>query len=151
MGITYAMSPSLANDSLATGVSQSLSLRYEVGRQVDVLSPRVHIEAMPSRVMVDSVHELGLYFKLAVEDPDGQPATWDLQIMRTDSTGTLGAPVRRFQGKELPPRLIRWSGDDSDNQPLPAGLYAFRFSATDKAGHLTTAPLGVVELAVPNP
>jgi hypothetical protein len=149
--LTYAIAPSMAMDSLKSGTSQSISLRYEVGRQVDVLSPRVHIEAMPARVWVDSVNVLGLYFKLAVDDPDGQPATWDLQILRTDSTGHLGSPVRRFQGKELPPRLIRWSGDDSDNQPLPAGLYAYRFSATDKAGHLTTAPLGVVELAVPRP
>jgi hypothetical protein len=149
--LTYAISPSIAGDSSKSGTTQSISLRYEVGRQVDVLNPRVHVEALPARICVDSVGLLGLYFKLAVEDPDGQPATWELQIIRTDSTGTLGPSVRRYQGKELPPRLIRWEGRDAEDQPLSAGLYAYRFSATDKAGHLATAPLGVVELAVLQP
>lgn len=144
--INYALSPQVSHmEGLAT-VTHSLALRYEVGKQMDILPPKARIEAMPSRMSVDSITHKGLYFRLTVEDPDGQPAAWDLQILRTDSSGNLGETILRHSGKELPPRLILWKGEDANGQPVPAGFYAYRFEATDKAGHVGRAPIGLIEL-----
>jgi hypothetical protein len=128
-----------------------LGLRYEVGRQRDVLAPVVRIEAWPARTSIDSVAQTGLYFKLAAEDPDGQPASWELVLLQTDATGRLGETVMRYHGKELPPRLIRWAGENTQGQRLPVGMYAYRFEASDKAGHTTVAPLGLIELMAQEP
>lgn len=146
MRMTYSMSPQISQLDGMSPTTHSVSLRYEIGRQIDVLAPRVRVEAMPSRMSVDSISERGVYFKLSAEDPDGQPSAWDLRVMRTDSTGALGETVLRHSGKELPPRLILWKGEDAAGQPVPAGFYAYRFEATDKSGHVGLAPLGLIEL-----
>ncbi len=143
--MTYALSPSMKAEA-GQGQSQSLALHYEVGRQKDVLAPELQIHALPSRISVDSVGKAGLYFRLQAEDPDGETAEWELLILRTDASGKIGEAVMRYHGKELPPRLIRWSGDDVGGQAVAPGLYAYRFEAADKAGHETTAPIGLVEL-----
>jgi hypothetical protein len=140
--LIYAMSPNS---------SQALGLRYEVGRQRDVLAPVVRIEAWPARTSIDSIAHTGLYFKLGAEDPDGQPASWELVLLQTDGTGRLGEAVMRYHGKELPPRLIRWAGENIQGQRLPVGMYAYRFEASDKAGHTTVAPLGLIELMAQEP
>lgn len=145
--VIYAMSPTLGSAAeAAQGQSHSLALHYEAGRQQDVLAPELQIQALPSRLSADSVGKIGLYFRLQADDPDGETADWELLILRTDVSGRIGEAVMRYHGKELPPRLIRWSGEDAGGQAVAPGLYAYRFEASDKAGHETTAPIGVVEL-----
>ena len=37
--------------------------------------------------------------------------------------------MKVFEGKDMPPRLIRWEGKDEAGKETLPGLYAFRFSA----------------------
>jgi len=125
----------------------SIALHYEVGGQIDVLPPKVAAVASPARSPIDSVARFGIYFHLTAEDPDGQIKEWELLLSQADSTGRLGTAVMRYHGKGLPPRFIRWMGEDAESQRVAPGLYGYRFEAGDRSGHVAATPPGMVELS----
>lgn len=81
----------------------------------------------------------------------GELDGWTLAIFATDALGHKRRPVRIFQGKDLPPRLIRWDGRGDGGAALGPGYYAFRFSATDKAGNRSETAWQLVELGSAEP
>ncbi len=81
----------------------------------------------------------------------GELDGWTLAIFATDALGRKQRPVRTFEGKDLPPRLIRWDGRGAGGAALGPGYYAFRFSATDKAGNRSETAWQLVELGSTEP
>lgn len=83
----------------------------------------------------------------------GELKEWTLTIVSTDGQGRKGEAVMTFQGKDLPPRLIRWDGRDGKGAALAPGYYAYRLSALDRAGNRSSTAWQLVELGqgVPAP
>lgn len=78
----------------------------------------------------------------------GEIKAWTLSICEAGPSGSGRRPVRTFEGRDLPPRLIRWEGRDDRGEPLAPGFYAFRLSAEDKAGNKAATAWQLIELGV---
>lgn len=76
----------------------------------------------------------------------GQLSEWNLVIFATGKDGGKQEAVKTFQGKDLPPRLIRWDGRDDMGAVLRPGYYAFRLAAKDKAGNRAETAWQLVEV-----
>jgi hypothetical protein len=61
----------------------------------------------------------------------------------------VGAEVKAYQGKDLPPRVIRWQAEDEAGRSLPPGFYAFRLSARDPEGNSGATAWQLVEIRAP--
>jgi hypothetical protein len=76
----------------------------------------------------------------------GELKVWTLSICEAGPSGMDRRPVRKFEGKDLPPRVIRWDGRNDRGKPLAPGFYAFRLSAEDKAGNKAATAWQLIEL-----
>lgn len=65
----------------------------------------------------------------------GRVRDWNLVIRAVGPDGLAGPEVKRFQGKDLPPRMIRWDGRTDRGARIPPGFYSFRLEAVDAAGN----------------
>jgi hypothetical protein len=82
---------------------------------------------------------------------EGRIRAWNLTIRGIGEGGLAGPVVRRFQGKDLPPRLIRWQAEDDSGRKLPPGFYAYRLEAEDAAGNAAATAWQLVRLGSPAP
>lgn len=65
----------------------------------------------------------------------GRISDWKLEVAAVETGGQIGAQVKLFQGRDLPPKMIRWDGVDGNGKLLSPGLYAFRLCAKDMVGN----------------
>jgi hypothetical protein len=79
----------------------------------------------------------------------GELRAWSLSICEAGPSGTGRRPVRTFEGKDLPPRVIRWDGRNDGGAPLPPGFYAFRMTAEDKVGNKAATAWQLIEVGGP--
>jgi hypothetical protein len=79
----------------------------------------------------------------------GRIRAWTLSIRGTGTDGLAGPAVRKYQGKDLPPRVILWQADDAAGRKLPPGFYAFRMEAEDAAGNSSATAWQLIRLASP--
>jgi hypothetical protein len=77
---------------------------------------------------------------------EGRIRDWKLVVHKVEPGGRTGPMVRGFEGKELPPRIIRWDGRNDAGEALPPGMYAFRFSARDLSSNESVTAWQLLDL-----
>ncbi len=80
---------------------------------------------------------------------EGRIQDWKLAVRAVGSGGQAGAPVKTYQGRDLPPKIIRWDGSDEAGNPAPYGFYAFRLSARDMSGNESFTVWQLLEIRAP--
>jgi hypothetical protein len=155
------------------GASHSVSLNFQVAGRRDRTPPQVSVRADRLLLMPSGPQGAGLiHFRLWAadgremspslegpglgDDPEaglsqerGQLRDWELEIRATGPQGSVGEPVKTYQGRDLPPRLIRWEGRDESGRSLAQGLYAFRLAARDRVGNRGVTPWQLIEITSP--
>jgi hypothetical protein len=76
----------------------------------------------------------------------GRIQSWTLSIRTVGGDGVAGPEVKTYQGKDLPPRVIRWDAVDAAGNRLPPGFYSFRLDATDAAGNRSSTAWQLLEI-----
>lgn len=168
MTFGYAFSSAGANGM----PSHAFSLKLEFDGRADKLAPRVAVIADKATVVPGGDAGAGwVHFRVSAEDRDaetpqaerperlpfkrgeaevnaiGRLREWTLAICAVDSGGRARDTVRLFQGRDLPPRLIRWDGRGDSGAALPRGYYAYRLSAEDAAGNRGVTAWQLVQVA----
>jgi hypothetical protein len=158
------------------GISHSVSVNFRMGGRLDPLPPTLEATADRASLAVgDTVgvhfHLLATdltYVHGKAENPQGESRgwagrqaaldegrslapgrirAWTLSICGTGANGLAGPPVRVYQGKDLPPRVILWQADDAAGRKLLPGFYAFRMEAEDAAGNAAATAWQLIRLA----
>jgi hypothetical protein len=78
---------------------------------------------------------------------EGRIKSWALIVRAVGEGGLVGAEIKAFRGRDLPPRVIRWEAIDATGRILPAGFYAFRLEAVDLADNAAATVWQVLEIA----
>ncbi len=86
-----------------------------------------------------------------VMDPDpgrsmGRIRAWNLTLHAIGADGKAGAEVRRFEGRDLPPRVIRWDGLDGAGRRQKPGFYSFSLWAEDVHGNSSRTSPQILEI-----
>lgn len=119
-----------------------LTLSYWWGYRDYIPPPRVSARAEPTRITPALSEKV--VFKLNSSKDTGI-RNWELAI--TDSSGSL---VRKFEGRDILPDKIVWSGEDQTFQPLDTGKYVFTLRVTDKLGKTSPTEPKSVQLLPPD-
>jgi hypothetical protein len=80
---------------------------------------------------------------------EGRILDWNLVVRALAPDGLAGPEVKSFQGKDLPPRVIRWDATDASGKPLAPGFYAFRLEASDLAKNRAETAWQMLEVEAP--
>lgn len=174
--VAYAIHAGEAPETGEGETSHSLSLNFRMGGRLDPLPPSVETTAdKASLAWGDSAGELFrlsardlAYVRGRPEAPEagadgrwagrrpsldedrslaeGSIRAWTLSIRRVGGNGLAGPLVRTFNGKELPPRIIRWDLEDDSGGKVPAGFYAYRLEAEDAAGNVAATAWQLVRI-----
>jgi hypothetical protein len=144
--------------------SHSFSLNFSALDRGDRLAPRVTIAADRLRMNPLGGESEWVHFRVTAADripkdeenpsPEmgdeiGRLREWMLTIRALGQGGRPLGNVRVFQGRDLPPRLIRWDGRNDSGAVLSSGYYAFRLSAEDASGNQGMTAWQMLEIAAP--
>lgn len=124
------------------GPSHSLSFSFHRSDKLNALPLLLEVQADKLMLRPDSTGEIQVYFQLSTGAPIKD---WTLAVHAVGTRGQTGERVKVFEGKDLPPRLIRWEGRDEAGVATPPGLYAFRFSARNVQGRESTTTWQLLE------
>jgi hypothetical protein len=80
---------------------------------------------------------------------EGRILDWNLVVRALAPDGLAGPEVKSFQGRDLPPRVIRWDATDALGRPLSPGFYAFRLEASDLAKNRAETAWQLLEVVAP--
>jgi hypothetical protein len=80
---------------------------------------------------------------------EGRILDWNLVVRALAPDGLSGPEVKSFQGRDLPPRVIRWDATDASGRPLSPGFYAFRLEASDLAKNRAETAWQMLEVLAP--
>jgi hypothetical protein len=177
LAVAYVIHTGGSPETGESETSHSLSLNFRMGGRLDPLPPSVEVAADKADLVPgDSAGELFrlsardlTYVRGRSDSPDtatqagwagrrrsldegrslaeGSIRAWNLGIRGVGKDGLAGPLLRTFKGKELPPRIIRWDGEDDSGRALPPGFYAYRLEAEDAAGNAAATAWQLVRIA----
>lgn len=131
-------------------ISHAISFRFSLGARRDPARPNVEVRADPLLAIAADDESPDVYFSLYAQDRiDARIKEWKLEIRIARGDGTQGEVVRTFQGRDLPPRAIRWNGENQAGERLPPGIYAFRLNASYGPEIMSATAWQLLEIATP--
>ena len=150
----YTFHSGAAEETGEAGPSHSFSFNFRLGKRRDALPPAVEVKVDRVRLIAgSSLDSEQAHFRLSATDKasvgEGRILDWNLVVRALAPDGLSGAEVKSFQGKDLPPRDIRWDATDASGKPLSSGFYAFRLEASDVAKNRAETAWQVLEVVEP--